>query len=270
MGSLNDTERIIIGAAMITAGVFLFQGTNYGMILAGINMIISAAESTPVTQLTGRDLDVRSPIESWKIIYGKQRVGGTYAFLHETGLTNEYLNVVLIVSAHEVEAIDQLYFNGLLVPIDADESTDPPGVSVTIISEATGTDILTTIVPHNYIQNSRVEIYLGDKPTPLIRGEIYFIDLVDDIRFRLLDRYDGAVVDITGNSASTWTIRPSGTVEYPSYAGHVFYKTQLGAPSQTVLLTLAAEVNDVESWGVEHKLSGRAYAWIRFKWNIDV
>lgn len=268
MGSLNDTERIIIGAALITAGVML--NYNSGLILAGVNMIISAAESTPTAELTGRDLDIRSPIAPWKIIYGKQRVGGTYAFLHETGFTNEYLNVVFIVAGHEVEAIDQLYFNGLLVPIDADESTIPPAVSVTVISEATGTDILTGATTHNYTQNFRVEVADGDKPAPLVRGEVYFIDVIDDTRFRLLDRYDGAIVDITGNSASQWTLRPSGTVEYPNYAGHVFYKIQLGSPSQTVLLTLAAEVNDVDIWGVEHKLSGRAYAWIRFKWNIDI
>lgn len=45
------------------------------------------------------------------------RVSGTIVYLSTTGTKNEYLHIVVTLAGHEVEAIDEIYFNDELVPL---------------------------------------------------------------------------------------------------------------------------------------------------------
>jgi hypothetical protein len=61
------------------------------------------------------------------MVYGKCRVSGTIVYLSTTGTKNEYLHIVLTLAGHEVEAIDEVYFNDELVPLTGTSNTPDAG-----------------------------------------------------------------------------------------------------------------------------------------------
>lgn len=273
MGNLNDTALIVIGVSLIAVGATFGQPS---LILAGANLLVLAADSGPdPISLAGRDLNIQSSVEPWRIIYGTQRVGGTYAFIHTTGLTNEYLNLIIILAGHEIESIDTMYFNGMPVPVDGTGSaiTPPTVVVVGTGDEDLGTDIITTNTAHRYWQNMKV--FAGGLPgvgfpDPLEFGQAYFIDVVDTTHVRLLDRYDGAVIDLTANSTSIWFLLPDQYRQYVDYTDFAIVEKYLGNPSQTASSSLITEVNDTNIWSTAHRLRGKAYVWVRLKWDDTI
>ncbi len=75
------------------------------------------------SSLSDRSQLVRNPISARTIVYGKTRVSGTIVYLSTTGTKNEYLHIVLTLAGHEVEAIDEIYFNDELVPLVSNTPT---------------------------------------------------------------------------------------------------------------------------------------------------
>lgn len=71
-----------------------------------------AASSAGLTQT------LRQPLVSHKIVYGQTRVGGALAYAGMTN-NNDYLHLVVILAAHEVESIDEIWINDYPVPVDA-------------------------------------------------------------------------------------------------------------------------------------------------------
>ena len=66
---------------------------------------------------TTRTMTVRQPVAPRRIIYGQVRVGGVYSFMHLTGSNNKFLNMVITLSGHQIEAIDKMYFDGVEVEL---------------------------------------------------------------------------------------------------------------------------------------------------------
>jgi hypothetical protein len=67
-------------------------------------------------QITARD-----PVASWRVVYGSTRTGGVLVFQHvtdEEGAANRYLHNVIELVQHEVTAINAIYFDDELVPLD--------------------------------------------------------------------------------------------------------------------------------------------------------
>jgi hypothetical protein len=75
------------------------------------------------SSMTQRSQMVRSAISARSTVYGKCRVSGTIVYLSTTGTKNEYLHIVLTLAGHEVEAIDEVYFNDELVPLVSNTPT---------------------------------------------------------------------------------------------------------------------------------------------------
>ena len=63
-------------------------------------------------------LQVRSPAAPWRIVYGCARLAGVETFLHLTGTNNEYFHQVLTLTGYKVYQINDMYFDGVLVPLD--------------------------------------------------------------------------------------------------------------------------------------------------------
>lgn len=125
---------ILVGFAMIAAGA-LIPGLGTGFILAGIGMVLSsvmgllkpkpsdpAAQPDPGTQLT-----VRQAAAPHQAVLGRRRVSGVYAFIHSTStapgdatpISNQYLHLVIVWAGHEVDAIEEIWFNDEVVPFAA-------------------------------------------------------------------------------------------------------------------------------------------------------
>ena len=121
--------------ALIAATLaYIFTGVSFavgaGSLAAAIQFVAIVAASMAAskllapkmpsfadTSLSNRSQMVRSPISARGIVYGKSRVSGTIVYLSTTGSTNEYLHIVLTLAGHEIEAVDEVYFNDELVPL---------------------------------------------------------------------------------------------------------------------------------------------------------
>ena len=114
-----------LGAA-VAAGIGVTSTAGVALVSIGTSLLISAAASALMPapdlaagQLRGRQVSSRQPVAPREIVYGESRKGGTIAFMHTTygqnaGVSNANLHVVIVLAAHEVEEIGEVYFNGRL------------------------------------------------------------------------------------------------------------------------------------------------------------
>ena len=88
-----------------------------GASMAASKLLAPKMPSFSDSSLSERSQLVRSPISARSIIYGRCRVSGTIVYISTTGTKNEYLHLVVALAGHEVEAIDEIYFNDEEVPL---------------------------------------------------------------------------------------------------------------------------------------------------------
>jgi len=65
----------------------------------------------------GRTLSFRQAIEHRRFLYGSQRVGGPFSFIHQTN-SNREQHYVFTLSGHPVDAITDVFANGEHIPLD--------------------------------------------------------------------------------------------------------------------------------------------------------
>jgi len=134
-------QGIIFAAAKAVAGALLTVGVTtsaavataigytvsfigvIGASMAASKLLAPKMPSFSDSSLSDRSQMVRNPISARSIVYGKTRVSGTIVYLSTTGTKNEYLHIVLTLAGHEVEAIDEVYFNDELVPLVSNTPT---------------------------------------------------------------------------------------------------------------------------------------------------
>jgi len=91
--------------------------------MAASKLLAPKMPSFSDSSLSERGQMVRSPIAARSIIYGRCRVSGTIVYISTTGTKNEYLHLVVALAGHEVEAIDEIYFNDEEVPLTGNQPT---------------------------------------------------------------------------------------------------------------------------------------------------
>ena len=91
--------------------------------MAASKLLAPKMPSFSDSSLSDRSQLVRSPISARSTVYGKCRVSGTVVYLSTTGTKNEFLHIVVTLAGHEVEAIDEVYFNDELVPLTGNTPT---------------------------------------------------------------------------------------------------------------------------------------------------
>lgn len=127
----------VIAAALVQAGMTLFWANVIAYtVMAIAGTVISYGVSKLATIIGGKPKSqnfqfnaenrkqmVRSSIESRKIIYGKCRVSGPLVYVasnDNNGIKNRILHMVVPLAGHEIEAIDEVYFNDTLLTLDGD------------------------------------------------------------------------------------------------------------------------------------------------------
>jgi hypothetical protein len=114
----------VTSAAIATAIGYIVAFTAViGGSMAASKLLAPKMPSFADSSLSDRSQMVRSPISARTIVYGKSRVSGTIVYLSTTGTKNEFLHIVLTLAGHEVEAIDEVYFNDELVPLTGNTPT---------------------------------------------------------------------------------------------------------------------------------------------------
>jgi hypothetical protein len=111
-----------IQAVKFLAAVIKFAAVTAAS-MAATKLLSPKMPSFADSSLSDRSQLVRNPISARTIVYGKSRVSGTIVYLSTTGTKNEYLHIVLTLAGHEVEAIDEVYFNDELVPLTGNTPT---------------------------------------------------------------------------------------------------------------------------------------------------
>ena len=108
--------------------------------------------NSAVQSFRDRMLTVRQPLEVRRIIYGELRVSGVITFLQSTN-NNQWLNMLLTLSGHELEDLGAVYMNDELVHLDADGLAQGKWAGHLIVKKGLGStagdaDLLT------YMQNN--------------------------------------------------------------------------------------------------------------------
>ena len=94
-----------------------------GASMAASKLLAPKAPSYSDASLSQRSQMVRSPISARNVVYGRCRVSGTVVYLSTTGSKNEWLHIVVAIAGHEIEEIQEVYFNDDLVPLVSNTPT---------------------------------------------------------------------------------------------------------------------------------------------------
>ncbi len=137
-GSLLSRAIISVGTSMILGAV--------GKSLAP--KIDAPKLGTTLEQ--GIQTSVKSPTAPYRAIYGSTRVGGTIVFAETTSSTNEFLHLVIVLAAHEVDDISTIYFNDDAVALE------------TLSNDSNGIPIYTPTDADQYSGKARIKKHFGD------------------------------------------------------------------------------------------------------------
>jgi hypothetical protein len=91
--------------------------------MAASKLLAPKAPSYTDASLSQRSQMVRSPISARNVIYGRCRASGTVVYMSTTGSSNEYLHIVVALAGHEIQEIEEVYFNDDLVPLVSNTPT---------------------------------------------------------------------------------------------------------------------------------------------------
>jgi hypothetical protein len=91
--------------------------------MAASKLLAPKAPSYSDSSLSQRSQMVRSPIAARTLVYGRCRASGTVVYMSTTGSKNEYLHIVIALAGHEIEEIEEVYFNDDLVPLVSNTPT---------------------------------------------------------------------------------------------------------------------------------------------------
>jgi hypothetical protein len=95
--------------------------------MAASKLLAPKPPSFADSSMASRSQMVRSPISARTVAYGRSRVSGTIVYMSTTGSTNQYLHMVVALAGHEIEEIEEIYFNDELVPLDPINTNEPTG-----------------------------------------------------------------------------------------------------------------------------------------------
>lgn len=127
VGSAALTVGVTSAAVATAIGYIVAYSAIIGASMAASKLLAPKMPSFSDSSLSNRSQMVRSPISARGIVYGKSRVSGTIVYLSTTGTKNEFLHIVVTLAGHEVEAIDEVYFNDELVPLTGNSNTPDAG-----------------------------------------------------------------------------------------------------------------------------------------------
>ena len=176
----NNWDRVPRDPATVGSAIFTALGlsTTAGITIAGYTLaystiagylVTTAITSWAISALTpkpdfsssnsaGLQVNAREPAAAAQFVYGKVRKGGTVTYYETTGEDNKFLHQFIVLAAHEVEDIGDIYINDKKATISAGlvtEAVDPDDagnidnwaskIYVTKFIGASGQNILTTL-----------------------------------------------------------------------------------------------------------------------------
>lgn len=252
--------------------------------------------------LADRTLTTRQAISPRRIIYGNPRVGGIYTFIETSGAKNKYLNLVITLSGHRIDAVEKLYFDGEEVGTYYAPTWASGSYSDGDVVYYDGAYYTRTSTPYNTVPapekdtgpgtNSLWQSYSFDASTPPFagkwvsgqsynQGDVVYIISSGDVgsasyyqRTAVAYATKEVLSDTPDSDPTLWT-ETTGYVSdrlYPAdgslYDGYLKLQYNLGSDDQTAFSELVEELPD--SWTSDHRQAGCAGVYLRLKYNNDV
>lgn len=115
-----------VGQAIgIAVFAFVANTVTYAAIAYGLNRAFAKKPKSPSFDSSGlqNTITIRNSAAPRQIVYGEVRTGGVLVFAETSGSAKEFLNLVIALAGHEVEAIDDIYFNDEVVPLSSNAAT---------------------------------------------------------------------------------------------------------------------------------------------------
>lgn len=133
-------DPVTVGTAIITGlgGSAALAATTiaFNVTVAGVvgYLVTTAVTSWAINALTpkpdfssatssGLQVNAREPAAAAQFVYGEVRKGGTIAYYESTGAENKYLHQIIVLAAHEVNSIGDIYINDKIANITSNSVT---------------------------------------------------------------------------------------------------------------------------------------------------
>ena len=223
-----------------------------------------AAKKAFEASLRDRQEVIRSSVAPKPILYGETVCGGVLTYVAVTGDTKQFCHLVVTLASHEIEAIDDIFFNDVSIgPLDGNGDVQ------------SGSDY--------YKVDENVAGYEDDT----VSGQTYTLaetPKAGTLRVTIQETGDGGTVDITPDSVvgNVVTISSADASTYNGQAIYFNYRYDEGFPHVHVVKYLGTQttadselVTDTASlgdgaWTTDHVGDGQAYIYIRLKYDTDI
>jgi len=209
--------------------------------------------------LRDRTITVRSTIQPSRVVLGRVRVGGALTFVGTTGPHKEQLAMIVALAGHEIDAVEQIYFDDTPVNLDGSGSVQTPpwfwsrrttGVTTMAISGGGGSVVL----PGTLVGGTVVVSTPGTESDPGGFSPQYPSTVA------------GNTVTVAGvDPALAFTANVN--FEYLLTGSSAVITSHLGAPGQVVDPTLAALLP--AEWDATHRGREVAYLMCYFSYDPD-
>jgi hypothetical protein len=208
-----------------------------------------------------RELMLRSAVAPRRFIYGRDKVSGPVIYMQSTGAKKEFLHIVIALAAHECDAVEEIYFNDILLPaLDVDgfvTSGEFVGATTNEITVYQGTtDGAGSItLPHNAVDIQAAFSQVGTG----IGADAEQINYSGYAHTGGSDTVTGLPADTALSITYTRTIAGLPKVRVRAY---------LGAAGQTADADLITESGGL--WTTDHIGAGICYLYVRLEFDQDV
>lgn len=121
----------VAGSALAYSAIASTSWLTYSMIAGATTMVAGAALNSALAgsqggggsgsgsgfaaQASGRDQVVRSGVANRTVVYGRAMVSGPLVFAASSGSGNGRLHMVIPLAGHEIDAVEEIYFNDVLL-----------------------------------------------------------------------------------------------------------------------------------------------------------
>lgn len=235
---------------------------------------------------------VRSAVESHKIVYGKSLTSGPLTFAATNGPGNLYMHIVVPLTGHEVKAIDTVYFDDISSSgTEYNKLETWTFQAYKIKSAGTLQWIVVEINGQYFFASAASAARVGGsiqfansllaciQSAPGYAAQNYTATLLNAVTVQVQAKAFGDVITasnyygpgetIACGGGIGWTTRPEDGdfAIVRTVKGHIFdlYK-HLGAPAQTADTNL---VTENVGWTANHRLRGRAYIYTKLGFYAD-
>jgi hypothetical protein len=121
---LVEIGEAIVGIGAVIAGAVFGQpwliGLGVTLALNGVTQLLTKppAAAAVVNDMGSSSVSVRQPLAPGQVTYGRDRRGGVFTYIVASGFNNQFLNLVITMSRHQLTDIPAMYFDGVQVPVD--------------------------------------------------------------------------------------------------------------------------------------------------------